>query len=137
MTAPTISAFITAMLDADEVAARGACRPVPDPEFQDCWHQGAGMPAEVMGPMESVAGTKGPAAAAHIARHDPARVLRRIAADRAIVALEVLRACDNVPASGFISPEIAESVRSRADSPTLRHLASVWSDDPGYRAEWA
>ena len=49
----------------------------------------------------------------HIARHDPAHVLREVAAKRAIIDMV------NSP------PPM-----------TLRWLAAVWSDHPDYRAEW-
>jgi uncharacterized protein DUF6221 len=49
--------------------------------------------------------------AAHIARHDPTRVLADIAAKRAIL------------------PYLADRV--------LRHLATAYADRPGYQPEWA
>ena len=64
---------------------------------------------------------------AHIARHDPARVLREVAAKRAIVD----RITDQLDRSD--NPWwYADTV-----TPILRHLAAVYSDRDGYRQEWA
>jgi hypothetical protein len=64
------------------------------------------------------------------------RALAECEAKRQIVEDEVLRYCDNVPPSGFVSPEVADSIRSRADSRTLRHLAAIYADHSDYRQEW-
>lgn len=56
---------------------------------------------------------------AHIARHDPARVLREVEAKRAIVAL-TLNLTDGDP----------------DEFSTLRHLAAVYSDHPDYDEAW-
>lgn len=66
----------------------------------------------------------------HIARHDPARVLRDVAAKRAIVdayehkAESMARYPGLGNASGLVSLTIV-----------LRQLASAYSDRPGYREE--
>lgn len=133
MTAPTITAFITAMLDADEAVALAAVGEAIFQKQTGAWvyehvpHRPTGTTIPIIfavadgGGKTQVANMEAAwepdARADHIARHDPARVLRRIAADRAIVAL----ACG--------------SWDSQHADLTLRHLASVWSDDPGYRAE--
>lgn len=54
----------------------------------------------------------------HIARHDPARVLRQVAAHR--VALSWYLDDDDV-----------------VMGPTIRAIAAIWSDHPDYRPEWA
>lgn len=69
--------------------------------------------------------------AEHIARHDPARVLREVAAKRALLAVY----------EGFSHPV---SLLERATYPSfaevlrgqVRHLAAVYSDHPDYRGEW-
>jgi len=61
---------------------------------------------------------------AHIARHDPARVLREVAAKRAILA-----ECEPRPGIGIVAIELAAQR-------ILRHLAAVWNDHPDYRPEW-
>lgn len=78
--------------------------------------------------------------AVHIARHDPDRVLREVAAKRAILAL-------HRPESGGDCSvcSVCLTVRDRwkEDWPldpwpcaTLRHLAAVWADHPEFRQEW-
>jgi hypothetical protein len=68
--------------------------------------------------------------AEHIARHDPARVLREVAAKRAIVAQHVA-----IPMRGIEASSCREC-RSTWPCSTVRHFAAVWSDHPDYRAEW-
>ncbi|NKS17328.1 hypothetical protein GS490_13460 [Rhodococcus hoagii] len=73
------------------------------------------------GIMSSVEGDDG----THIARHDPARVLREVEAKRRIITL-----AEQVARSGA---EFAEQ-----DFDTLtRSLAVVYSDHPDYQQEWA
>lgn len=60
----------------------------------------------------------------HIARHDPARVLREVVAKRAILA--------------EIDSELADDPTTIEGMPgeRLQVLASVWSDHPDYRQQW-
>lgn len=58
---------------------------------------------------------------------------RECEAKREIIAEEMDRIG---PRSGFVSPEMADRIRSRADSRGLRALASVYADHPDYREEW-
>ena len=62
----------------------------------------------------------------HIARHDPARVLREIAAKRALLALasEALGDDTTVPDAEYMAGEIVKA------------LAPVYSDHPDYQQEW-
>ncbi|GAA4687922.1 DUF6221 family protein [Streptomyces youssoufiensis] len=65
----------------------------------------------------------------HVARHDPARVLREIDAKRRILAEHALNGwvcttCDN------------GEVEQVFPCPTLRLLALPYADRPGYREEW-
>lgn len=100
--------------------------------------------------------------AAHIARHDPARVLREVAARRAILA--AYRPTGNDPHPGEPCTESIEhdpqglewedaqnwapcerhvkAMQERRGKPfasehILRYLAAAWSDHPDYRKEWA
>lgn len=73
----------------------------------------------------------------HIARHDPARVLREIAAKRAIIDAHnddgwCCPVCTHEPTSG------EDDFRGSYNHPcpTLRHLAAVYADRPDYRKEW-
>jgi hypothetical protein len=61
---------------------------------------------------------------AHITRHDPARVLREVAAKRAIL-----------PAHGRDNFG-CQSCQGDQRCP-IPFLAAIWSDHPDYRAEWA
>jgi Family of unknown function (DUF6221) len=70
----------------------------------------------------------------HIARHDPARVLREIAAGRAILARyeDCLARMDDPAYSGA-----AEYVQIREyEDFVLPNLAAVWDGHPDYRPEW-
>jgi hypothetical protein len=72
--------------------------------------------------------------ALHIARHDPARVLRDVKAFRKIIdycasAIEVGR----IPEGATWSDDAAGA---EVGEVVLRHLAAIFSDRPGYREEW-
>lgn len=122
----TITEFLLARLAEDEAAAR---------EVQAAaWEVNGDGLVVVAGSSDQVCPGGGinydeppePSDAAHIARHDPARVLREVEAKRAIV--EVLGDCDD----GLIWDA---HLANRAED-ALRHLASVYSDHEDYRAEW-
>ena len=128
-------AFLNARLDEDEAAAKGAAGDVW--EYRDTWVWcGPFEVADIFGgaDMEEIGG--------HIARHDPARVLREVAAKRAIVAtVSAYEAkidgewgcCHSATGiAGGYCPEIRPD-----DIRALRELAAVWSDHPDYRQEWA
>jgi hypothetical protein len=106
--------FLRARLDEDEAAAKeAASRP------------GGGAWG---GPDD---GTRHTAVGRHIARHDPARVLRRqVPAMRAILGLHVPLEDSGEPPQCVIC---LEYVPCR----TLRYLAAVYSDHPDYRPGWA
>ena len=68
----------------------------------------------------------------HVARHDPARVLREVAAKRAILeryAVSVKEA--ELSAGGWADGY------DRALELCVRSVAAVYADHPAYRAEWA
>jgi hypothetical protein len=70
----------------------------------------------------------------HIAEHDPARVLRQVAAFRAILDEHPPLsngACDRCDEGAF------SYERKIWPCPTVRALASVYSRRPGYQPEWA
>lgn len=75
--------------------------------------------------------------AAHIARNDPARVLREVAAKRAIIA-DMNHAEDVAEAEREVDREYW-SWESKAEALTdaLRRLASVYADHPDYNESWA
>jgi hypothetical protein len=93
--------------------------------------------------------------AAHIARHDPARALREVAAGRAILAEHYILTCDDrnpdyeefsvVPwgtkgdqSSGCVTCHYygMGGVKGYGTCRTMRALAATWSDHPDYRQEW-
>lgn len=104
-------AFVRARLDEDEAAARKA---------------------DEMG-----AGVWALAPHFHTARHSPARVLREVAAKRAILADHHVHV--SLDGSRRWCERCCDDQLLQDDSycPTLRALAFVWSDHPDYRAEWA
>jgi Family of unknown function (DUF6221) len=64
----------------------------------------------------------------HCARQDPARVLREVAAKRAIV--------DRYGEFDEDSGDDCESCWAQGLGEAVQHLASVYADRPGYREEW-
>ena len=110
-------AFIAARLDDDEAAALAAAGQYW--EYRDSWVWASSFEvADVFGiPDTDETGT-------HIARHDPARVLREVAVKRAMLA-ELTR--------------WPFDYRHDCDDPTrlfARLLGAAWSDHPDYRQEW-
>lgn len=73
---------------------------------------------------------------AHIARHDPARVLAEIAAKRAVVK-------EHAPADSIVMicrtcsrRDLSEWYGEYFPCPTLRLLAAPYADHPNFRPEW-
>jgi hypothetical protein len=107
--------FAKACLDEDEAAAKeAASRPLGA-----AWDDG----------------TRLTAVARHINRHDPARVLREVAAKRAIVARYERAAA--IPESVLSFRRWEDSGYAEACLDAVRDLATAWNDRPGYRPEWA
>ena len=113
--------FLNARLDEDEAIAQSAAKRMGSPD----WRQAAtddGRDTVVMGEREvglhSLLGT-------HIARHDPARILREIEADRSLLAK--LRQVE----------EFGERLRIDTEILILRQViairAAIWSDHPDYK----
>ena len=63
-----------------------------------------------------------------IADHDPARVLREVAAKRAILAEH---------AAGADPCDVHDASLRTIPCDTVLHIAAVWSDHDDYRQEWA
>ncbi|WP_052397247.1 DUF6221 family protein [Streptomyces sp. NRRL F-5123] len=139
-------AFLRARLDEDEAIVRTLAEP-PD------WHTGPGddpgwtdesvvcmWPPEHHTPYEQDKHWRGltassPELAAHIARHDPARVLRDIEAVRGVLGIY------DQMAPGLDGPDAGTRGAARMTlhilRPALRHLARAYADHPDYRAdEW-
>jgi hypothetical protein len=79
-----------------------------------------------------------PAMAAHIAGHDPERVLRRVAADRRILDLHRSAQKRSTGSDGGFIEDCQTCDHFPAQYPcaTIRLLALPHADRPGYREEW-
>lgn len=112
----TITEFLEARISEDEAVARAGA-------WQDYgWEAREDAVWETMSfGADCIVRCDEPEEAAHIARHDPARVLAECAAKRAIIkGLEPFSTLDDINA-----PEL------------LSILAAVYADHPEYRQEWA
>jgi hypothetical protein len=134
MSTDDLRAFLEARLDEDEQHARQVegdghwdcvstgvleLGGVPDPNDRAGHYPGADLDGLVLGPRGVVY---------HAARHDPARVLREVAAKRALLAMDVSPdEHNNDCVSGYLDAVY--------DVQLL--LAAVWSDHPDYRTEWS
>ena len=105
-------AFLRARLDEDEAAAKTGSDPG--------WRSDGPYLGWVAGGI--AAQFKWTTDAAHAARHDPARVLREVAAKRAIL--------------DEAESELADDLAAVMPRDRLRHLAAVYSDHADYRPEW-
>lgn len=125
-----IAEFIAARLDEDEAAARVI---LEDPDYAAGWHeQSSGVlyvgPGGEDHPLDGLQPLGDSRLSRHIARHDPARVLREVAAKRAILA-----AYAEVSYMDIADPE-PEFAYGRAVGlgEAMRHLAATWSDHPDF-----
>jgi hypothetical protein len=170
--AELLAAFLAARLDEDEAGARKAieasaapviykkhaptgqwmARPVIYSKDADppAWEICDGDLTVVAHQTYEGGGLSSKAEADHIAHHDPARVLREVAAGRAILELhriEVKRAellpfdpytGERQPDEYDVTCEVCGWVSQDPTSgcPTLRHLAAVYSGHEGYRPGW-
>lgn len=126
-----LAEFLLARIAEDQKWARAAAKfhPTPwrlDPEVQTTMEVGRWL-ADASD--EGVLVANGDAAARHIVRHDPARVLAECAAKRAIVELHGQYGDPLSADYGDGAPDLA------AD--TLRLLALPYAEHPGYRPEWS
>jgi len=166
----TIVEFVNARLDEEEQAAKAATQYDPAPwesTTSDDRPTNADRDPEGISPHSGwVLNARrenlwddegclamGAAAATHIARHDPARVLRDIAAKRAIVAAYLPAGGDPHPGLPCINYEgqdpanysewdtcsrhIKASERRIHHDYVIRLLASAWSDHPDCDPAWA
>jgi hypothetical protein len=121
--------WLTAQLDADERIARGA--------GGDSWRR-QDHPSETVAVYDSKGepvvydeGWPTEEQQTHIARHDPARVLREIDSKRRIVDAHERR-----PMSSGETADCAQCWGAVWPCPTLRLLALPYEARPGYRPEW-
>lgn len=140
--------FLRARLDEDEQVARGTTTPLD-------WHQGPGdddpewvgdemvlmWPPEFHTPYEQDKHWRGLTAdpaglAAHIVRHDPARVLAEVEAKRRIldkVVPQMNDMTDQIHAEFGVGPMDPSTYESLD---LLRLLALPYADHEAYRQEW-
>jgi hypothetical protein len=133
----SLSDFIGQRLDEDEATARAAMEhsegrwdwsmhnPRPYRTFLADERGSVVLPAQ----NDDVFPSAG--VAAHIARHDPARVLREVEAKRAI--LDLTKDPDGPDGENL---NWAYGIHAEAHQTVLRHLAAVYADHPDYRQEW-
>ena len=122
-------AFLDARMDEDEAAAKVAAG-VAGPDWT--WETGLSAGEAT----DYVTGTDGTllldtlggieSEAPHVARHDPARVLREVEAGRALIA-EYRRALEKAPGNRPLLNTLRRLISSRA---------AVWSDHPDYDPAW-
>lgn len=126
-----LAAFLAARLDEDEEIARRAAREGGTWEQED--------PERFPGTIMSLGGhvtydegapdeNQGP----HIARHDPARVLREVAADRVILGEH-----QEAESGGYCELCYYGYGGGNWPCPTVRALLTVYSDHPDYDPKWA
>lgn len=142
-------AFWRERLDEDEAAAKAAAE-IDVPPWRADWAHDDGYADLRARDGEFIAyneGTLTREAALHIARHDPARVLREVEADRALLAeLERARTFSDHMFSSARPEGVAildvpgQRVRAATKVLTLERVVKIraarFSDHPGYRAEW-
>jgi hypothetical protein len=134
MTSET-GAFVAARLDEREAAAKAA---LPGP-WMAREHE---IRSWASNPSKVAASYTFEAEGAHIALHDPARVLREVAAWRAILAeyAAALAAQNRMLASPAGDQSVTyewENGRGCALLNAVRGVAAAWSDHPDYDPAWA
>lgn len=117
-----LTTFLRARLDEDEQTARAAHRPNWSTDGRRGLHYGVedGWMADALTTAD----------ADHIARHDPARVLREVEAKR-----RVLRAHEKW-CEGRCEAKYPDGGFDAAHYWSIKSLAAVYADHPDYRQEW-
>lgn len=143
--------FLKARLDEDEAMARAADVKQGDPEWFATHHLGghtvrSKLDSRPTARVQDLAGDDerdltgildGRAVSEHIARHDPARVLREVEAKRQMVdewESGLARLDDKGRPLHLFDP--VQSMLLKSHMRWLRYLASVYADHPDYREEW-
>jgi hypothetical protein len=142
----TLTAFVAARLDEDEAAAQAAARAAEDGYNTEPAWEYDGDEVIVAGGRGIVTGPWGiePEIARHIERFQPARVLREVAAKRAI--LKQYQAAVSANEIGTLpgrSHSFSSRIRAEDEAAldvlgrAVANLAAVYSDHPDYRKEWS
>lgn len=111
-----LTVFVTARLDEDEVTAKAVT-------FRSHFvanGYGVESPGGRGRPAMPIADVIDPETSAHIALHDPARVLRRVEWTRHML--------NTIASLAQVQPSFADCL--------LSEMAMEWSDHPDYRQEW-
>ena len=123
MTPDPLVAFLEARLDEDEAIAKAAGEPGGQfsrsgAGFAPEWKDDRGAVSSSAGQVVFDEGNPSEAQSAHIARHDPARVLREVEAKRAIVrrCAGVMNEMDVYP-NGLVSPRALLARQTLIGSP--------------------
>lgn len=133
--------FLTARLDEDEVAAKAAT-PGPwktdDPLMSD--HVGSVVLKDYVASCSVRSGYRENSIqdAAHIARHDPARVLREVAARRRVMERHTAGWKKTGACLGCnYGPQEDEFTEDIEKCPELCDMASVYDEHPDYKQSWS
>jgi hypothetical protein len=126
-----LAEFLTAMFDADYMAAKLAGGD-PWRVIEDDVMAVGNNDYVAVGPWRGSVGDRAP----HIARNDPARVLREVEAKRRIVALHATP-CEECISGEYVTVDNVDVPEQyQGDCRTLRLMALPYADRPGYRQEW-
>lgn len=127
----TLAEFTAARLDEDERIARETIASEPDGT--------CGCPPGDWSYLDTI-GSPDYGTVYHVMRHDPARVLREVAAKRKILARHAPHrtasgglACDWCSEDTDDRPQLAKVSWPCGD---VRDIAAIWSDHPGYDPSW-
>ena len=138
----TITEFLLARITEDEKVARAAAREGGGERWQISVVHSAMVQLDdgTEWGGETVVydeGRPGEEQAAHIARHDPARVLAGCEAKRRVVELAASWSdhADRHPAGPDAVSAVLKAQAITAET-VLRTLAREWADHPDYREEW-
>lgn len=132
-------AFLRRMLDEDQRIAQACLDSVGSLRAGDAYPDGSGTadrddyPSYPWGVQE--------ADLAHIARHDPARVLREVAAKRTMLRIHAPQSSTfSVPVARtpfcLICQEFDGTPLAPYPCDTIRAIAAVYAEHPDYREEW-
>lgn len=146
-----LAAWLLAQIEADEATARAAGEGEWFADHREVYRSSPIQVLEIVTEGRSSdmpSGCESPEIAAHIATHDPARVLaeceakRRIVEMHAVVELKDWRSLDGGYPTCTVS-HACETCGTYSEYPeawpcdTLRALALPYADREGYRQEWA
>lgn len=122
--------FMNARIDEDERGAREAFSSQFDPENGWGTRHYEGDRQTIITPHVGIAHEA--VQADHIARHDPARVLREVEAKRKILNAAVVAWNSSCDPTDTFWPQLAPTLKA-----IVTTLAQPYSDHPDYKQEWS